>query len=153
MRQPERKPVQTHHESEHPAIDGMAGHLIRRLNQFSTSTFTERVAAAGFDLTPVQFACLETISRDPGIDQATVALRIAYDRATIGGVIDRLVRKGWVSRGASLSDRRAKVLMLTPEGLDLLERIRPIVRGLQRHILPNLNDAEFEDFLLSLIHI
>ena len=34
----------------------MAGHLIRRLHQLSTQVFVQRTQAAGYDLTPVQFA-------------------------------------------------------------------------------------------------
>ena len=70
---------------------GMAGHLIRRLQQISTQVFTTRAREAGFDLTSVQFAAMDAIREKPGIDQAGVAAMIAYDKATIGGVIDRLV--------------------------------------------------------------
>ena len=85
----------------------MAGHLIRRMNQISTHVFSQRMQAEGRDLTPVQFAALDTIIANPGIDQASVAARIAYDRATIGGVIDRLEQKGYVERTISRRDRRA----------------------------------------------
>ena len=40
----------------------MAGHLIRRLQQISVSVFTEHMRAAGYDLTPVQFAALSAIA-------------------------------------------------------------------------------------------
>jgi len=43
-------------------VTGMAGHLIRRLNQLSTQVFMHRTQEAGFDLTPVQFAALEGLS-------------------------------------------------------------------------------------------
>ena len=94
----------------------MAGHLIRRLHQQSTLVFVQRTQAAGFDLTPIQFAALDAIHNHPGTDQATVAELIAYDRATIGGVIERLEQKGWVDRVVSERDRRARELSLTPEG-------------------------------------
>ncbi len=63
---------------------GMAGHLIRRLHQISTQVFARRTQAAGYDLTSVQFAAMDALASDPGIDQATVAARIAYDRAADG---------------------------------------------------------------------
>ena len=40
---------------------GMAGHLIRRLNQVSTQVFTKGMQAAGYDLTSVQFAAMDAI--------------------------------------------------------------------------------------------
>ena len=48
----------------------MAGHLIRRLHQQATLVFVQRTQAAGFDLTPVQFAALDAIHHQPGADQA-----------------------------------------------------------------------------------
>ena len=94
----------------------MAGHLIRRLHQQSTQVFQARTQAAGFDLTSVQFAALDAIAQQPGIDQASLAATISFDRATIGGVIDRLEQKGLVQRVVSAQDRRARQLQLTPEG-------------------------------------
>ena len=68
-------------------VHAMPGHLIRRLQQIAVSVFTERVTKAGFDITPVQFAALSTIAENPGLDQASLAGLIAYDRVTIGGVV------------------------------------------------------------------
>ena len=113
----------------------MAGHLIRRLHQQSTHIFVERTQNEGFDLTPVQFAALGTIYKYPGTDQAFVAENIGYDRATIGGVIDRLEKKGWVRRVVSEQDRRARELSLTAKGYAILSQVHPIVEDLQKDIL------------------
>ena len=125
----------------------MAGHLIRRLHQQSTQVFTQRTQAAGFDLTPVQFAALDAIQANPATDQATVAEMIAYDRATIGGVIDRLEQKGWVKRVVSERDRRARELSLSPEGARIHATLLPIVQELQNDILHPLDEAEQSAFL------
>lgn len=124
-----------------------AGHLIRRLNQHSTQVFAMRVQAAGLDLTPVQFAALSVIADHPGLDQARVAAEIAYDRATIGGVIDRLEQKGYIARNVAAHDRRARELRLTEDGAAILDRIRPVVSALQAEILTGLDDGERARFL------
>jgi DNA-binding MarR family transcriptional regulator len=125
----------------------MAGHLIRRLHQQSTQVFAQRTQAAGFDLTPVQFAALDAIQAQPATDQATVAEMIAYDRATIGGVIDRMEQKGWVKRVVSERDRRARELSLSPEGARIHATLLPIVQELQNDILHPLDEAEQSAFL------
>ncbi len=125
----------------------MAGHLIRRLHQQSSQVFMQRTQAAGFDLTSVQFAALDAIRAQPGTDQARVAEMIAYDRATIGGVIERLEQKGWIRRVVSERDRRARELSLTPEGERVLAALLPVVRALQDDILPSLKPADRERFL------
>lgn len=120
----------------------MAGHLIRRLHQRSTQVFQARAQEAGVDLTQVQFAAMEVLRAHDGIDQARVAAMIAYDRATIGGVIDRLERKGYLRRVVSRHDRRAREVSLTPAGHDVLDRLRPTVVALQDEILSELTPPE-----------
>ena len=129
------------------AVLKMAGHLIRRLHQQSTQIFVQRTQEAGFDLTPVQYAALDAIHACPGTDQSRVAELIGYDRATIGGVIDRLEKKGWVSRTVSDVDRRARVLTLTAEGDRIRLALEPIVEDLQKDILLPLSEAEQEFFV------
>ncbi|HBZ44870.1 MAG TPA: MarR family transcriptional regulator [Maritimibacter sp.] len=126
---------------------GMAGHLIRRLNQRSTQVFTQRMREEGVDLTSVQFAAMDALATHPGIDQASVAGLIAYDRATIGGVIDRLVSKGYVAREVSKRDRRAREVRLTPRGQEVFQTILPIVADLQSNIMEGLSEAERATFL------
>lgn len=120
----------------------MAGHLIRRLNQISVSVFAERMAREGFDFTPVQYAALSTVAANPGLDQATLAGLIAYDRATLGGVVDRLEQKALVERSVSRADRRARELHLTAKGADMLALLKPIVADLQDDILIGLDETE-----------
>ena len=125
----------------------MAGHLIRRLNQSSTHVFQTRLQQAGYDLTPVQFATMDVLRATPGLDQAGIAAHIAYDRATIGGVIDRLEQKGYVSRTISKRDRRAREVKLTIHGRSVYDEVFPIVSTLQDEILIGLDAAEKHTFL------
>jgi MarR family transcriptional regulator, temperature-dependent positive regulator of motility len=125
----------------------MAGHLIRRLHQQSTQIFQVQMQAAGFDMTSVQFAALDAIDQQPGIDQAGLAAAISFDRATIGGVVDRLEAKGLLQRSVSAHDRRARQLSLTPDGEALLAASRPVVEALQADILAPLDAAEQAAFV------
>ena len=125
-----------------PALFEMSGHLIRRLNQQSTAVFQHRLKAAGRDITAVQFSALASLPTQPGIDQATLAALIEYDRATIGGVVKRLEHKNLIERKPNENDRRAFHLYLTPEGTELLGDVWPIVVSLQDDILSGLSDDE-----------
>ncbi|KIN64499.1 Transcriptional regulator, MarR family [Sulfitobacter noctilucicola] len=133
--------------SSKPNLDQMPGHLIRRLQQQSSSVFQDKVKTAGLDVTSVQFAALDTLQAQPGLDQAGLAKRIAYDRATIGGVIKRLEAKGLIRRVPDKEDRRAYCLWLSDAGQDYLARLRPLVETAQDDILPNLDREEKIQFL------
>ena len=129
------------------AIHAMPGHLIRRLNQISASLFQELMGELGEDLTPVQYAALSILGQEDGLDQATLAALIAYDRATIGGVIDRLEAKGLVSRRVSPDDRRARIVTLSPSGAALLARLDQPVAAMQDRILAGLSADERASFI------
>ena len=131
-----------------PEIYGMAGHLIRRLHQISDHLFQIKIKKAGFSLTPVQFSAMSIIHLEPGTDQAGVSEKIAYDRATIGEVIDRLESKGYVNKQVNSQDRRARQISLTDEGEKLFREIFPVVKKMQRDILSNLTDEEQKLFLI-----
>jgi DNA-binding MarR family transcriptional regulator len=129
----------------------MPGHLARRFQQIAVSLFHAEMEAAGYDLTPVQFAALVTIQQNPNVDQITLAGLIAYDRTTITGVIDRLTRKGLVVRTVSDTDRRARTLQITSEGVSVLRDIEPSVEAAQQAILSGLSAAEGAELMRLLV--
>ncbi len=123
-------------------LNDMPGHLIRRLHQISTQVFQKYLQETDYDITSVQYATMLVLKDNPGIEQAQVASLIAHDRATIGGVIDRLEQKGYLIRLVSARDRRAREVSLSEEGLKVVEEVTPVVEALQRNILANLSNAE-----------
>lgn len=131
-------------------ITAMPGFLIRRMHQTSQAVFDREVAAAGFDLTPLQFAALAVVSARPGIDQASLAEAIVFDRPTTGGVVDRLEAKGLLRRETTAADRRLRQLHLKPAGRALLDAVKPVVERVQRQMLSALT-AEERKALLHLL--
>jgi len=118
----------------------MPGHLIRRAQQISTALFAEECGA--FDLTSVQYAALAAIRASADVDATRLSQLIAFDRSTIGDVLERLEAKGWVLRSPSPTDRRVKLLRLTLEGERLLRQVEPAVRRVQRRLLEPLAPAD-----------
>jgi DNA-binding MarR family transcriptional regulator len=121
------------------------GHLIRRAHQISVAIFNDHLAAA--DVTPVQFAILNALLDTPGVDQITLAKRVAFDPATSGSVIGRLESKGWIERRADEVDRRRKLLVLTPQGLQALAGMTTAVAAIQTQILSPLGPQEQAQFM------
>ncbi len=123
------------------------GHLVRRFQQIAVAVFHAEVEAAGYDLTPVQYAALAAIATHSGLDQATLAGLIAYDRTTITGVVDRLVQKGLVVRQPSPRDRRAHELQITAAGKKTLRGIEPAVQAAQKSMVRGLNAGESKELM------
>ena len=118
----------------------MPGHLIRRLQQISNALFAEECGQ--YDLTSVQFAALFVVRAAGELDATRLAEQIAFDRSTIGDVVDRLEWKGWIIRKGSRRDRRVKVIRLTREGAQLLKRVAPAVHRVQTRLLQRLSAPE-----------
>jgi DNA-binding MarR family transcriptional regulator len=129
----------------------MPGHLARRFQQIAVAVFLAEVEEAGYDLTPVQYVALAAVGENPGIDQVGLAGLIAFDRTTIGGVVDRLVTKGVVTRQESSRDRRARELTITAAGRQTLRGIAPAVEAAQRTMLRGLTEREGNE-LVRLLH-
>ena len=94
------------------------GHLIRRAHQISSALFAEECGA--FDLTAVQYAALVAIRDNPAVDATRLSTLIAFDRSTLGDVLERLEAKGRIRRSPSPGDRRVKLLHLSKEGEEVL---------------------------------
>ncbi len=124
------------------------GHLIRRAHQLAVAAFMEETAQ--FDVTPVQFAILNTLMDDPGEDQVTLAAQVAFDAATFGSVIGRLEAKGWVRREPDSQDRRRKLLWVTSEGEEAVLAMKRSVARAQGRIMGPL-DAKERAVLLALL--
>jgi DNA-binding MarR family transcriptional regulator len=133
-----------------PELDltALPGHQIRRLQQIAVGLFMEETAA--LDLTPVQFAALAEVARQPGIDQRTLARRIGIDTSTIGGVVDRLERRALMLRNADADDRRVRRLTLTPAGHRLLAEATPLMLQAQQRLLAPLPADDRRRFMALL---
>lgn len=123
----------------------MPGHFIRRAQQVSSAYFAEELAES--ELTSVQMVALVTIADNPGIDATRLSEIIDFDRATIGGVVDRLQRKGLIQRGVNAQDKRSKTMQATPAGKALLKVSLPKVERVQERLLAPLSPDERETFL------
>lgn len=118
------------------------GHLIRRAHQLAVGTFHE---THGRQITPVQYALLRALEEEPGLDQVTLAQRVALDTSTTADIATRLENKGWIVR--ELLARRQRSLRLTPEGEARLSAMLPRVVPMYRELLQPLEPAEQAEFL------
>jgi DNA-binding MarR family transcriptional regulator len=122
------------------AVYAAPGYLFRRMQQIAVSIFIEECRA--FDLTPVQYAALIAIHTHPRIDATRLSAVIAFDRSTLGNVIERLQAKGLVERKADSEDKRVKLLTITKQGASLLREVMPVVERAQARMLQPLKPSD-----------
>ena len=103
--------------------------------------------AAEFDLTPMQGYALKLLTTDRPIAMSELADTLACDASNVTPIIDRLEERGLVDRRSAEHDRRVKVLVVTPRGARLRERLiermkepPPAIAGLSRADQRELRD-------------
>jgi MarR family transcriptional regulator, lower aerobic nicotinate degradation pathway regulator len=127
------------------AVYAKPGYLFRRMQQIAVAIFVEECKA--YDLTPVQYAALVAIGTHPGIDATRLSAVIAFDRSTLGSVIERLEAKQFIERIPGTGDKRVKLLHLTKTGAALLGEILPSVDRAQARMLQPLKPADRKTLL------
>ena len=133
------------------AVYTAPGYLFRRMQQIAVAIFVEECRA--HDLTPVQYAALVAIETHPGIDATRLSAVIAFDRSTLGSVIERLQAKHYIERRPAAEDKRVKQLYLTRAGGALLRGIVPLVDRAQARMLQPLKPADRKTLMALLIQL
>ena len=102
----------------------------------------------------MQWLTLSQLSR-AGVDvvQKELASLVSIEGPTMVGILDRLVRSGFVERRVSAKDRRANTVHLTVSGHDKLGEIEGDLRALREEMLAGLSGADLETGIRLLKHI
>ena len=130
---------------------GRPGYLLRRLHQIHYALFLEE--CAGYDITPVQYGLLTTLSLNPNLDQNSLARELGIDRTNVADVLNRLARRGLVERRRSPNDARMVLARLTRAGDRLTRKMyRPMQRA-QKRLLSPLLPQERDALMITLIRL
>jgi DNA-binding MarR family transcriptional regulator len=127
------------------------GYLLRRLHQIHYALFFEE--CAGFDITPVQYGLLTTLSLNPDLDQNSLGRELGIDRTNVADVLNRLARRGLLERRRSPHDRRMVLARLTPAGEKLTKRMYRSMQRAQERLLKPLVPHERQAFIITLIRL
>jgi MarR family transcriptional regulator, lower aerobic nicotinate degradation pathway regulator len=100
-------------------LDDQVGFILRQVYQKHALLFAEYV---GDDITPTQWAVIAKLNEVGDCSQNLLGRMTAMDAATIKGVVERLIKRGYIEGSASPTDRRRLLLRLTLGGKKTFER-------------------------------
>ena len=106
-----------------------------------------------YDITPEQWSVLYKIAQMEGINQKEIALRTAKDQPTITRILDALIKKGWIDKRMSRTDRRAYLVYVTELGRTVVERTEPIEQGVIDDVTAGIEAEQLELLRKTLIRI
>ncbi len=127
------------------------GYLLRRLHQIHYALFFEE--CAGFDITPVQYGLLTTLSLNPDLDQNSLGRELGIDRTNVADVLNRLAGRGLLERRRSPHDGRMVLARLTPAGEKLTKKMYRSMQRAQERLLKPLVPSERQAFIITLIRL
>ncbi|MGJ5831064.1 MarR family winged helix-turn-helix transcriptional regulator [Streptomyces ossamyceticus] len=119
------------------------GHLARRLQQAHYLLWNVMVSE---EITSPQFAVLNTLVAEPGLDQRTVGERVGLDRSTMSEVITRLGRRGLLDKVRDPQDGRRFLLRLTEDGVRTHRRLTVRTARMNQVFLAPLSEGEQSQF-------
>lgn len=124
------------------------GFYVHDVSRMRRTLFDHEMRPLG--ITRSQWWVLAQLSRaeghvgENGMLQTDLATILDVGKVTIGGLIDRLEGSGFVERRPDSVDRRAKRILVTTKGRDVLEQMVTVGRRLNLSILAGLSEREIE---------
>jgi DNA-binding MarR family transcriptional regulator len=92
------------------------------------------------DLTMAQMKVLFVLHNEGSAKVSDLAEALSVSAPSMTGTLDRLVRQGFVARRSDASDRRLVIVVLTPAGQSLVERLHQGKRARLAAALNRLDD-------------
>jgi len=126
-------------------LDELIGYALRRAQIRIYQDFLDALAPWG--VTPPRFSAMTLICHNGGMKLTELARAMGIARSGAVEVVNSLEKLGYVDRTASVSDKRAHALALTPKGQKALEQITEIIRQHDARISSTLSAKEQSELL------
>ncbi|MET8809944.1 MarR family winged helix-turn-helix transcriptional regulator [Streptomyces sp. NPDC004546] len=102
---------------------------LRKAARYLGATYDKALAPVGLRAT--QFSILQQLSAHGEMTITSLADVIAMDRTTMASNLKPLAREGLVTVESSPTDRRARIVAITPEGLSRMSEALPLWKDVQ----------------------
>lgn len=127
-------------------------YLIARAGVRMGQSFTREMRK--FNMTLTEWRVCSTLSHKPHQRLSEVALNTSTEPSTLSRVVDGMMQRGLLIRERSGDDARALALSLTPEGMDVTQRLIPIAQLYERVSLNGFSSAQADQLrdMLKLLY-
>jgi MarR family transcriptional regulator for hemolysin len=134
------------------------GYLLNKAARLMKSRVNQRLAEIG--LTFPQFLVIrhlydQEVSEAGAliITPALIAERLGYDRPTMTGILDRLVKQGFVTRETHPEDRRSQRISLTGKARELMETMNVFCSEVNDQAMTGFGEDEYHTFKKCLVRV
>lgn len=97
----------------------------------------------GFEATPEEFITLVFIPPE-GVDQSEMLQRLQKEKTNVTRLLVRMEKKGWIAREAHPTSGRQQRIIITPSGLDIRQKLLPLVQQVAQKALSGIEKADVD---------
>jgi MarR family transcriptional regulator, transcriptional regulator for hemolysin len=126
------------------------GFLLAQANHALGTELTARLAELG--ITP-RDQCVLSTALSEELTQNHLAELCALDKTTMVVTIDGLEKAGLAERRPSATDRRARIISVTPQGERVARQAKAIIGAVYEDVLGELDEPERTAFVGALTHL
>lgn len=119
-------------------------HISVQTQQEYKSYLRRRLKEKDIDLSFETFQVLMILWDQDGVNQQVLADRLHKDKATLTYLLDSLTRKGFVKRKEDPRDRRNKLIFLTKKGIQIQDRVLPLMTNLLENASKDISADELD---------
>jgi MarR family transcriptional regulator, organic hydroperoxide resistance regulator len=136
-------PPKAMRKATHPPDIGI-GKLLRRAHMAFSRQF--RLRLQSHDVTFGEFIHLEKLWHEDGLNQTEISRRAGVETASSTAILDRLAKRGYVTRKRNGADRRNINVFLRPDGIALKSRLLACAKAINSIARMGLNEREIVTF-------
>lgn len=99
---------------------------------------------SNYEITAEQWAVLNRLWDKDGVTQKELAEKTAKDQPNTGRILEKLEKKGFISRQSDKNDRRILLVFLTPKGREYREEMITGAMEVLQRASKDISDDEIE---------
>ena len=113
----------------------------RLMKQAFTKTLLEY---PNIDITVDQWVIMQILSQNGALSQSDLGRECQKDAPTITIIVDRLMSKNYVAKADNPNDGRKKMIYLTKAGLNIVNKVMPIVYKFRSNCYQGVHEQELK---------
>lgn len=124
--------------------------LILKTRMTFRQTIQRLLKQHNVDMTFEMLQVMHCLWKKQGVSQQYLAEKTSKDKACLTNLINNLEKKGWVVRREDETDRRNRLICFTPEGEEVAQHIKIILKDMYERIGKKMNKRQAQSCLLNL---
>lgn len=128
----------------HPVLAGYFGYCHAKSALLFRAELVAEYSKVGMQ--PPQAGLLDILSKSGPMNQLTLGEQMGVDKATMVKLIDGIEALGFITRKTHPTDRRAKIVEVTPAGKKVLPKLLQMRNKTEKEFLSGLTEQEAETY-------